>query len=220
MPWKDDAEDNFDEGMYTNVDLTRILLDEIRAIDGYKPRLVYASSLLPDIISDECHRTPMTTAHLICELLIDEYSRRGFVDGISICLPTIAIRPRFRNEMPTDFVSRLIVEPLHGIAVVCSVPLTTRYDVASPRAAVKFLLHGAIVPSDKLSNKLTRAITMPSLRVSVDHVFESLAQVTGKGAFNLIEIELDPSSEEDTSFPTCIKLEAKRAKELGFILSD
>mmetsp|Transcript_7618 Transcript_7618/g.10375 ORF Transcript_7618/g.10375 Transcript_7618/m.10375 type:complete len:383 (-) Transcript_7618:159-1307(-) len=229
MSWND-AEDNFDEGMRANIDLTRNLLDGIREIDSYKPRLVYGSSVavfggppFPDSIADNYHRTPQTsygTEKAMCELLIDDYSRRGFVDGICIRLPTITIRPQFTNKSVMDFLSNIIAEPLRGMETVCPVPLSMRHDVASPRSAVRFLLYAAIVSSDKLYEGLTRAITMPSLCVSIGEMIESLVRVTGKGATKLIKVELDPAVEKVfASFPTS-RLEAKRAEELGFILND
>src|SRR5437763_2944512 len=155
-----EAELDFDKGYRVNLDGTRALLEAIRAVgDGYRPKLVYTSSIavfgapFPPSIPDEFHLTPLTsygTQKAIGELLLADYSRRGFCDGIGIRLPTIVVRPGKPNRAASGFFSGIIREPLAGAAAVLPVPDTVTHTHASPRAAVGFLLHAAALPRDAL----------------------------------------------------------------------
>jgi len=119
-----EAEENFDKGYRTNLDGTRHLIDAVRAVGGgYKPRLVFSSSIavfgapFPDAIGDEFLNTPLTsygTQKAICELLIADYTRKGFLDGVGIRLPTICVRPGKPNKAASGFFSNIIREPLSG----------------------------------------------------------------------------------------------------------
>ena len=117
-----EAEQDFDKGYRINMDGTRGVLEAVRKA-GHKPRLVFASSIavfgapFPEAIGDEFFNTPLTsygTQKAICELLISDYSRKGFVDGISIRLPTICVRPGKPNKAASGFFSNIMREPLAG----------------------------------------------------------------------------------------------------------
>ena len=147
-----EAEADFDKGYRVNLDGTRALLDAVRAAhaaDGYHPRLVFTSSIavygapLPEPIPEDFQQTPLTsygTQKAIGELLLADYTRRGFVDGIGIRLPTICIRPGRPNKAASGFFSSILREPLVGQEAILPVPETVRHWHASPRSAVEFLV--------------------------------------------------------------------------------
>ena len=141
-----EAEAEFDKGYRINLDGTRHLIDAIRAVGGgYKPRLVFTSSIavfgapFPDKIGDEFFHTPLTsygTQKSICELLINDYTRKGLLDGISIRLPTICVRPGKPNKAASGFFSNIMREPLAGEEAVLPVSDDVRHWHASPKSAV------------------------------------------------------------------------------------
>ena len=159
-----EAEADFDKGYAVNLDGTRALLEAIRAAhtaDGYHPRLVFTSSIavygapLPNPIPEDFHHTPLTsygTQKAIGELLLADYTRRGFVDGIGIRLPTICIRPGRPNKAASGFFSSILREPLVGQEAVLPVPDTVRHWHASPRAAVEFLVRAATLDSQAVGH--------------------------------------------------------------------
>ena len=146
-----EAEAEFDKGYRINLDGTRYLIDAIRHVGGgYKPRLVFTSSIavfgapFPEKIGDEFFHTPLTsygTQKSICELLINDYTRKGLLDGISIRLPTICVRPGKPNKAASGFFSNIIREPLAGEEAVLPVSEDVRHWHASPKSAVGFLVH-------------------------------------------------------------------------------
>src|SRR5271155_6102784 len=148
-----EAELDFDKGYRINLDGTRMLLDAIRLIGGgYKPRVVFTSSIavfgapFPDAIGDEFFHTPLTsygTQKACCELLLADYSRKGFFDGIGIRLPTICVRPGKPNKAASGFYSNIMREPLIGEEALLPVAEDVRSSHASPRAVIGFLHHAA-----------------------------------------------------------------------------
>ena len=155
-----EAETDFDLGYRVNLDGTRALLEAIRAAhltDGYCPRLVFSSSIavfgapLPEVTPEDFAPTPLTsygTQKAIGELLLADYTRRGFVDGVGIRLPTICIRPGKPNRAASGFFSAILREPLAGQEAILPVPETVRHWHASPRSAVGFCLRAATIESD------------------------------------------------------------------------
>ena len=148
-----EAEQDFDKGYRINMDGTRNLLEAVRAA-GHKPRLVFASSIavfgapFPEAIGDEFFNTPLTsygTQKNICELLISDYSRKGFLDGISLRLPTICVRPGKPNKAASGFFSNIMREPLAGHEAVLPVSESVMHWHASPRAAVGVHAHAATI---------------------------------------------------------------------------
>ena len=147
-----EAEADFDRGYRINLDGTRMLFETIRqegSRASYLPRVVFTSSVavfgapVPDAIPDDFVLAPLTsygTQKAIGELLLADYSRRGFLDGIGLRLPTICIRPGKPNRAASGFFSNILREPLAGKEAVLPVPDTVRHWHASPRAAVGFLL--------------------------------------------------------------------------------
>ena len=195
-----EAEADFDKGYRVNLDGTRHLFEAIRrAGDGYRPRLVFASSIavfgapFPEAIGDEFLSAPLTsygTQKAIGELLLADYSRRGIFDGIGIRLPTVCVRPGKPNQAASGFFSGIIREPLNGQPAVLPVPETVRHWFASPRAAVGFLLHAAALPGERLGAR--RSLTMPGVCASVGEQIAALRKVAGERAAALIRREPDP----------------------------
>jgi D-erythronate 2-dehydrogenase len=218
-----EAEADFDKGYRINLDGTRMLLEAIRAIgDGYKPRVVFTSSIavfgapFPDAISDTFHTTPLTsygTQKAIGELLLADYSRRGFIDGIGIRLPTICVRPGTPNKAASGFFSNIMREPMSGKEAVLPVGEDVMHWHASPRAAVGFLLHASTMDLSTLGWR--RNLSMPGLAATVGEQIAALGKVAGEKAVKLIRREPDE---------TIIRIVAgwprnfsvSRAAELGF----
>jgi nucleoside-diphosphate-sugar epimerase len=182
-----EAETDFDKGYRINLDGTRALLDAVRKVgDGYRPRLIFTSSIavfgapFPPSIPDEFHLTPLTsygTQKAMGELLLGDYTRRGFVDGIAIRLPTIVVRPGQPNRAASGFFSGIIREPLAGMEAVLPVDESVRHWHASPRAAVGFLIHAAGLTTDRLGPRI--ALTMPGVCCTVGEQIAALARVAG-----------------------------------------
>ncbi|MDJ1160209.1 SDR family oxidoreductase [Chelatococcus sp. SYSU_G07232] len=195
-----EAEADFDKGYRINLDGTRHLFDAIRRIgDGYRPRVIFTSSIavfgapFHDAIDDEFFLTPLTsygTQKAIGELLLADYTRRGFFDGIGIRLPTICVRPGKPNKAASGFFSGIIREPLAGQEAVLPVPDTVRHWHASPRAAVGFLLHAATMDTAAIGPR--RNLTMPGVSVTVAEQIEALRKVAGDKVVALIRREPDP----------------------------
>lgn len=183
-----EAEADFDKGYRINLEGTRYLIDAIRAVGGgYKPRVVFTSSIavfgapFPQQIGDEFFNTPLTsygTQKTIGELLISDYTRKGFLDGISIRLPTICVRPGLPNKAASGFFSNIIREPLAGKEAILPVSEDVRHWHASPRSAVGFLLHAGSMDTDAIGPR--RALSMPGLSVTVGEQIAALERVAGK----------------------------------------
>lgn len=196
-----EAEVEFDKGYRINLDGTRYLIDAIRAIGGgYKPRLVFTSSVavfgapFPDKIGDEFFLTPLTsygTQKAICELLIADYTRKGFLDGIGIRLPTICVRPGKPNKAASGFFSNIIREPLAGEGAVLPVSEDVRHWHASPRSAVGFLLHAGTMDTAAMGAR--RSLSMPGLTATVGEQIAALERVAGKNVTARIRREPDPA---------------------------
>ena len=194
-----EAEADFEKGYRINLDGTRLLLEAIR-LEGqrspYKPRLVFTSSIavfgtpFPEAIGDEFFSTPLTsygTQKAICELLLNDYSRKGFVDGVGIRLPTIVVRPGKPNAAASGFFSNILREPLVGQEAVLPVSRDVRHWFASPRAAVGFLKHAATMDTSLLGWR--RSLSAPGLSATVAEEIEALRRVAGNKAVALIREE-------------------------------
>ena len=218
-----EAEADFEKGNRINLDGTRHLFDAVRLIEGYAPRLVFTSSIavfgapFPEAIPDEFFHTPLTsygTQKAIGELLLSDYTRRGFFDGIGIRLPTICVRPGAPNKAASGFFSGIIREPLAGQEAILPVSETVMHWHASPRAAVGFLLHAATLDGRQVGTR--RNLTMPGLAVTVGEQIEALRKVAGDKAVARIKRVPDPVIETIVAgWPR--KFDAKRAAALGFL---
>jgi nucleoside-diphosphate-sugar epimerase len=170
----------------------------------------------PEKIGDDFFTTPLTsygTQKAICELLLSDYSRRGFFDGIAIRLPTICVRPGKPNLAASGFFSNIIREPLKGEPAVLPVEDDVRHHHASPRAAVGFLLHAASLDLTKLGAR--RALTMPGVSVTVAEQIEALRRIGGDKAVALIRRQPDETiCRIVAGWPR--QFDARRAEALGF----
>jgi nucleoside-diphosphate-sugar epimerase len=218
-----EAEADFDKGYRINLDGTRDLFDAIRLIgDGYKPRIVFTSSIavfgspFPQTIPDEFFTTPLTsygTQKAIGELLLSDYSRRGFFDGVAIRLPTICVRPGKPNKAASGFFSNIIREPLNGEEAVLPVSESVRHWFASPRAAVGFLKHAATLSGEAIGPR--RAISMPGLSCTVGDEIEALTRIAGPNVAARIKRVPDPVIIKIVD-GWATNFETRRAHELGF----
>lgn len=221
-----EAERDFDKGYAINLDGTRYLLEAVRlastASGAYRPRFVFTSSLavfgspLPDVIGDDHILTPRSsygTQKAIGELLLADYSRRGFIDGIGIRLPTVCIRPGKPNAALSGFFSGILREPLAGQPAVLPVDTTVRHWFASPRAAIGFLVHAGNIEPDAIGDR--RNLTMPGISATVADEIEALRKVAGDNAVALIKHQ--PDAAIDAIISTWPKaFDARQALALGF----
>jgi D-erythronate 2-dehydrogenase len=218
-----EAEADFDKGYRINLDGTRALIEAIRrAGDGYKPKVIYTSSIavfgapFPDAIPDEFHLTPLTcygTQKAIGELLLADYTRRGFLDGVGLRFPTICVRPGKPNKAASGFFSSIIREPLAGLEAVLPVPDTVRHTLASPRAAAGFLVHAATLKHEQLGDRVN--LTMPGVSCTVAEQIESLKRIAGPKVAARIRREPDETITRIVAgWPQ--RFDARRAAALGF----
>jgi len=218
-----EAEADFEKGYRINLDGTRRLFDAIRKTGGgYKPRVVFASSIavfgapFPEAIGDEFVNAPLTsygTQKTICELLLSDYSRKGFFDGIGLRLPTICVRPGKPNLAASGFFSGIIREPLAGQEAILPVPETVRHWFASPRAAIGFLVHAAKINTDQLGAR--RNLSMPGISATVGEQIEALRRVAGEKAVRLIRRQPDATIMRIVDgWPR--NFDARRGAALGF----
>ena len=220
-----EAEADFDKGMAVNLDGTRRLFEAVR-LSPVTPRVVYASSIavfgapFPDPIPDDFHPTPLTsygTQKLIGEALLADYSRRGFLDGVGIRLPTVSVRPGAPNAAASSFFSGIIREPLNGLEAELPVGRDVRHPHASPRAAVGFLVHAAEIDTERLAGR--RNLTMPGVAVTVGEQIEALGRVAGPDTASLIVDSPDPVVAEIVAgWPQ--RFDTARAAALGFTADD
>ena len=216
-----EAEADFDKGYRINLDGTRLLFEAIRK-SGTRPRVVFTSSIavfgapFPEAIGDEFLNAPLTsygTQKAISELLLSDYSRRGFFDGIGIRLPTVCVRPGKPNKAASGFFSNIMREPLAGQEAILPVEESVRHWHASPRAAVGFLLHAAKIKADQLGTR--RNLSMPGVSVTVGEQITALRKVAGERVAKLIRRQPDEAIMRMVAgWPR--NFDTRRARELGF----
>jgi len=222
-----EAEADFDKGYAINLGGTLALFEAVRhehILSGgvYRPRLVFTSSIavfgapFPELIGDEFAPAPLTsygTQKAICELLLADYSRRGFFDGIGLRLPTICVRPGAPNKAASGFFSGIIREPLAGKEAILPVGDDVRHWHASPRSAIEFLLRAAELDLLLLGNR--RTLTLPGVSATVGEQIEALRRVAGDKAVGLIRREPDETVARIVAgWPRAF--DPARARNLGF----
>ena len=201
-----DAEANFEKGYHINFNGTWALLEAIRQErekqgekSPYKPRFVFASTLavfgppFPDAIPDSFAPTPSTsygTQKAMTELLLADYSRKGYLDGVGVRLPTICIRPGKPNKAASSFFSGILREPLNGQEAPLPVRDDVRHWFASPRAAVGFFITAATIDTSSLG--VRRSMTMPGVSATVGEEIDALRKAAGDKAVALIKRVDDP----------------------------
>lgn len=218
-----EAETSFDKGYRVNLDGMLFLLEAIRQTgDGYHPKLVFSSSMavygapFPDSICDDFHLTPLTsygTQKAICELLLADYTRRGFLDGVGIRLPSICVRPGKPNKAASGFFSGIIREPLAGQEAILPVSDSILHTHASPRSAVGFLLHGAVLTQEQLGPRIN--LTMPGVCCTIGEQIAALRRVAGDKVAARIRRQPDETIVRIVDgWPQ--RMDAARARTLGF----
>ncbi len=215
------AEADTDLGYRVNLDGTRAVLDACRAL-GSRPRLVFASSLavyggaLPPAVGDDTALTPQTSygaQKAIGELLVNDYSRKGSVDGRALRLPTVVVRPGLPNRAASTFASSIIREPLAGKDAVCPVSPETVMALASPRRVVAALAHALDLPGEALGDH--RSLQVPGFSVSVGEMAAALRRAGGEASYKRIAWQPDPAVQRIISgWP--MALATPRADALGF----
>ncbi|MBC8119313.1 MAG: SDR family oxidoreductase [Burkholderiaceae bacterium] len=215
------AEADFDLGMRINVDASRRLLDICREL-GHRPNVVFASSVaiyggsLPPLVLDTTAVAPQSSYGMqkaVVELLVNDYTRKNFIDGRVLRLPTICVRPGRPNAAASSFASGIIREPLNGEPAVCPVSTDTRLWLLSPETVTDSLVFGHDVPSAELG--VNRNINLPGLSLTVGDMVAALERVAGPEVVARIRWESDARVERIVStWPG--ELDATRARALGF----
>ena len=218
-----EAELDFEKGMRINLDGSRALFDAVRSVgDSYRPRLVFTSSIVvfgapfPDAIGDDFHLTPLTsygTQKAAVELLLADHTRRGFLSGVGIRLPSIVVRPGKPNRAASGFFSSIIREPLAGQEAVLPVEDSVLHWHASPRAAVGFLIHAAGLDAAKLGPRIN--LSMPGVCCTVAEQIAALRRIAGDKVAARIRREPDPLIVRIVAgWPS--RFDPRRALALGF----
>ncbi len=215
------AEEEFDLGMRVNLDAIRLLLERIRAV-ARGARMVTTSSVavfggvLPPVVPDSQVWEPQSSYGMqkaVADLLLSDYSRHGFVDGRSLRMPTVVVRPGRPNRAASSFASGIIREPLAGTEAVCPVSPDTVLWLMSPDQAIANLLHGNALPAAALGGR--RVINMPGLSVSVADMLGALRRLAGDAVADRVRIEPDPAVQRIVnSWPGAFS--AEHARSLGF----
>src|SRR5437870_4372001 len=193
------AEAEFDVGMRVNLDATRALLERCRRL-ARPPKVVFTSSLavfggpLPVPVPDDAPVTPQTSYGVqkaIGEFLVYDMTRNGFIDGRSLRLPTITVRPGKPNQAASSFASGVIREPLAGVDAVCPVAPSTQVWVSSPRTVISNLVVGHEAPASSFA--LTRSINVPGIHVGVGEMVAALRRIAGDAVADRVKWQLDPA---------------------------
>ncbi|HTV43691.1 MAG TPA: D-erythronate dehydrogenase [Stellaceae bacterium] len=216
-----EAEADTDLGLRVNLDGTRAVLDACRGL-GTCPRLVFASSLavyggaLPPLVGDDTPLVPQSsygTQKAIGELLVNDYSRKGFVDGRALRLPTVVVRPGRPNRAASSFASSMIREPLAGKEAICPVSPDLVMALASPRRVVAALHRAHELSGEAFGT--SRSLQLPGFSVAVGDMAEAVRRAGGEAAYSRIRWQRDPQIEAIVAgWPRA--LAASRAAAMGF----
>ena len=215
------AEADFDLGMRINIDALRLLLETCRRL-GHCPKVLFTSSVavyggtLPEVVQDDTALNPKSSYGIqkaMGELLLTDFSRKGFIDGRGLRLPTISVRPGKPNKAASSFASGIIREPLNNEAAVCPVTPDTRLWLLSPRQAIENLIWAHDLGAEAFAQ--TRVLNLPGVSVSVGEMVEALGKVAGQETVDRIRWEADTVVQRIVgSWPG--RWDMKRAQALGF----
>lgn len=214
-----EAEADFDLGMSVNLEGTRSLLEACRSLAS-RPRVVYASSIAvyggEEVIQDRTPVTPLSSYGVqkaVGELLLNDFSRKGYLDGRALRLPTIIVRPGKPNKAASSFASSIIREPLTGRSTVCPVSEGSHMPVLSPARVTRAFLHAHELDPETLGS--WRTVLLGGLSPTVGELVEALRAVAGPQAAERIQWRPDPFIQGIVDgWPQ--RLEARRSEELGF----
>ncbi|OMQ21308.1 D-erythronate dehydrogenase [Serratia oryzae] len=219
------AESDFDLGMQVNFDATRQLLEAAR---HHAPamKFIFTSSLavfggqLPPMVSDDCAVLPQSsygTQKALCELLINDYSRKGFVDGRVLRLPTISVRPGKPNKAASSFASGIIREPLHGESSICPVSPDLALWLSSPGTVIDNFIHAAQLSAAQFGT--SRTVNLPGISVTVQQMLHALGAVAGEQARARVSFVPDATINRIVaSWPG--HFDVRRALALGFSVDE
>jgi nucleoside-diphosphate-sugar epimerase len=218
-----ECEADLDLGMRSNLDTTRALLDALR--EGGKPQVIFSSSIavyggdvdvpMPRVIHDDTLPVPQTSYGIqkfICEQLVADYSRKGWIDGRNVRLMTVSVRPGRPNAAASGFLSGIVREPLQGLEAVCPVPLDTLVALASPQRTMEGLLAAAESSPDAWGGRT--AVNLPGLTLRVGEMLDALEAVAGRGVRELVRIEEDANISRMV-LGWAARFESARARRLG-----
>ena len=199
-----EAEEYFDKGWQVNLLsmwhlLEALKVEHLNSSTKYVPKIIFTSSIavfgapFPNKIDDEFLCAPQTSygaQKASSELLLSDFSRKGFVDGINLRLPTICVRPGLPNKAASSFFSNIIREPLNGKTAYLPVDVGVRHWHASPRSAANFLMHATSIDSTLLDNR--RSLNLPGVSCTVEEQIEALRRIAGQKVIDLIIPKPDP----------------------------
>jgi nucleoside-diphosphate-sugar epimerase len=215
------AEADFDLGYRVNLDGTRELLEACRKL-AKPPRLVYASSVaafggvLPEVLDDSTTPAPQTsygTQKVIGEYLVADFTRKAMIDGRSMRLPTIVVRPGKPNLAASSFASGIIREPLAGAVSECPVADTTGVWILSPRRVVEAFVHAHGLPSSAWPT--TRVVNLPGITLSVREMIDAMGRVAGEEAISRVQFKPDARIQGIVkTWP--VRFRTERAIAMGF----
>ncbi len=215
------AEEDFELGMAVNLHATERLLESLRHLETC-PRLVFASSVaayggdLPEVIQDDTPLTPQTSygcQKAITEFLINDYTRRGFLDGRALRLPTIVVRPGKPNKAASSFASSVVREPLQGATYACPVPPETGVWILSPKQVVESFLHASRLAPEAWG--FHRAVALPGLTTTVQEMVDAMHAIGGQEVIDRIHWEPDAVIQRIVNtWP--VNFNPERARQLGF----
>ena len=215
------AESDFDLGMSVNLDGTRHVLEACRRLKK-PPHVVFASSVavyggeMPEVGFDQMFLNPQTSygaQKAAGELMVNDYSRKGFVDGRALRLPTIIVRPGKPNKAASTFASSIVREPLIGQEAICPVSSDSVMYILSPRRVIEAFHHALTIPGEAFGP--ARMLTLPGISVSIGEVADALTEIAGQKVANRIQWQPDDHIQKIVSgwLPA---FDAKRARDLGF----
>jgi D-erythronate 2-dehydrogenase len=215
------AEADFDLGMRVNLGGVRAVLDAARRCVN-APRLVFASSVaafggdLPEVLDDSTTPTPQTSygsQKVVSEYLISDFSRKGYIDGRSLRLPTIVVRPGKPNAAASSFASAVVREPLNGVAYECPLPPETGVWLLSPRRVVEAFIHAHDLPASAWG--ANRVLNLPGITVTVAEMIEAMGRIAGAQAASRVSFKTDPRIEKIVmGWP--VRFATPRALAMGF----
>ncbi|MFC0229089.1 D-erythronate dehydrogenase [Serratia aquatilis] len=219
------AESDFDLGMQVNFDATRQLLEATRH-NAPAMKFIFTSSLavfggqLPPVVNDDCAVLPQSSygaQKALCELLINDYARKGFVDGRVLRLPTISVRPGKPNKAASSFASGIIREPLHGEPSVCPVSAGLALWLSSPGTVVANFIHAATLPAAQFGS--SRTVNLPGISVTVQQMLFALGAVAGEQVRQRVSFVPDETINRIVaSWPG--NFDVRRALALGFSVDE
>jgi nucleoside-diphosphate-sugar epimerase len=215
------AEADFDLGMRVNLGGMRAVLDQARRC-VHPPRLVFASSVaafggdLPEVLDDSTTPTPQTSygsQKVVSEYLVSDFSRKGYIDGRSLRLPTIVVRPGKANAAASSFASAVVREPLNGVPYECPLPPDTGVWLLSPRRVVAAFIHAHDLPASAWGSN--RALNLPGITVTVGQMIAAMGRIAGVQTAKRVSYKVDPRIDAIVkTWP--VRFKTPRAIEMGF----